>query len=201
MGTRLIPALAVIVGIASSAYPPIYAQPPQNESVTPYRVNPGDELEIFVWGEERLQRKVRVLPDGTFVFPLIGQISALNRLPTDIAGEISSRLKSQYSGAVPQVTVSVVSPAGMQFSVVGKVRNPGTFSPTRYMNALEALSLAGGPTEFAELGNVLIIRKSGNSLITIRVKLNDMLKGSPAAGDLSPGRIPQIQGGDTVIVP
>ena len=180
---------------------PIAAQGTAGEAIAPYRVNPGDELEVFVWGEERLQRKVRVLPDGTFVFPLIGQVIAVNRLPTELAGEISRRLQSQYSGAVPQVTVSVSAPAGMQFSVVGKVRNPGTFSPSRYVNALEALSLAGGPTEFAELGNVLIIRKSGNGLTTIRVRLSDMLKGSPTAGDLTASRIPQIQGGDTVIVP
>lgn len=192
---------AIMLVVLSGAFSPVSAQGAQIEAITPYRVNPGDELEIFVWGEDRLQRKVRVLPDGTFVFPLIGQINAVNRLPTEIASEVSRRLKSQYSGAVPEVTVSVSAPAGMQFSVVGKVRNPGTFSPARYVNALEALSLAGGPTEFAELGNVLIIRKSGNNLTSIRVKLSDVLKGSPSAGDLTPSRIPQIQGGDTVVVP
>jgi polysaccharide export outer membrane protein len=119
---------------------------------TPYRINPGDELEVFVWGEERLQREVRVLPDGTFTFPLVGRIDALNALPGDLEARITRGLQPQYRGAVPQVTVSVKSPAGLQFSVVGKVRNPGTFTPGRYVNALEALSFAGGPTEFAQLG-------------------------------------------------
>jgi polysaccharide export outer membrane protein len=97
------------------------------------------------------------------------------------------------------VTVSVKSPAGLQFSVVGKVRNPGTFTPGRYVNALEALSFAGGPTEFAQLGGIIIVRKVGSRLEALRVRLSDTLKGSP--GDLSAATIPQIQGGDTVVVP
>ena len=49
-----------------------------------YRINPGDELEILVWGDERLQRSVLVLPDGTFAFPLVGQVQAIGRLPSSI---------------------------------------------------------------------------------------------------------------------
>ena len=166
-----------------------------------YRINPGDELEIFVWGEERLQRVVRVLPDGTFAFPLVGQIDARNRLPAEIEGVISRGLEAQYRGAVPQVTVSVRNPSGMQFSVIGKVRSPGTFTPGRYINALEALSMAGGPTEFAQLGNIIIIRKAPGGLTSFRVRLNELLRGNPSPADLSSEGIAQIQSGDTVIVP
>jgi polysaccharide export outer membrane protein len=122
--------------------------------------------------------------------------------PGDVLEQVISRgLESQYRGAVPQVTVSVKNPSGLQFSVVGKVRNPGTFTPGRYINALEALSIAGGPTEFAQLGGVVIIRKEPTGLRSFRVRLNDVLKGSPSANDLSPAAIPDIQSGDTVVVP
>lgn len=170
-------------------------------AVTPYRINPGDELQVFVWGEERLQRSVKVLPDGSFSFPLVGRVDALNKLPTDLETIISNGLKAQYKGDVPQVTVSVTSPVGFQFSVVGKVRNPGTFTPGRYINVLEALSFAGGPADFAQLGNIIIVRKQGEGLTSFRVRLNDLLKGSPSQQDLSTSGIPPIQGGDTVIVP
>lgn len=170
-----------------------------SDAAQPYRINAGDELEINVWGEERLQRTVRVLPDGTFSFPLVGQVNALNALPGDIEKRIVTGLSSQYRGAVPQVTVTIRNPAGMQFSVVGKVRTPGTFSPTRYINALEALSMAGGPTEFAQLGNVVIIRKVGGRLEAIRVRLGEALKGSVSA--INDSNIPQVQGGDTIVVP
>ena len=72
--------------------------------------------------------------------------------------------RPQYRGNVPQVTVIVKNPSGYQFSVVGKVCSSGTFTPGRYVNALEALSIAGDPTEFAQLGSVNIIRNSGGQM-------------------------------------
>ena len=193
--------VAALAGLQLLAAVPASAQGPAGSAlVVPYRINAGDELEIFVWGEERLQRAVRVLPDGTFSFPLVGKIVALNSLPTEVESKITAGLAPQYRGAVPKVTVSVRSPAGMQFSVIGKVRSPGTFTPGRYVNALEAMSFAGGPTEFAELGNIIIVRKAGGTgLNAVRVNLKDVLNGSPR--NLTPSAIPQIRGGDTVIVP
>ena len=173
----------------------------QSSAPPAYRINPGDEVEVYVWGDERLQRVVRVLPDGSFSFPLVGRVEARGHLPSEIETFVTAGLRGQYAGQVPQVTVSIKNPSGLQFSVIGKVRTPGTFTPGRYVNALEALSFAGGPNEFAQLGNVLIVRKEGGSLRSIRVKLTDVLKGTPSGEDLSAQRIPELQGGDTVIVP
>jgi polysaccharide export outer membrane protein len=164
-----------------------------------YRINPGDELDIFVWGEERLQRTVRVLPDGTFSFPLVGKVDALNALPSEIEARITKGLEGQYRTAVPQVTVSVKTPAGLQFSVLGKVRSPGSFNPGRYVNVLEALSFAGGPTEFASLGNVVILRKTPTGAQAVRVRISDLMRGS--TDNLSSESLPLVRGGDTVIVP
>ena len=166
---------------------------------SPYRINPGDELEILVWGDERLQRTVLVLPDGTFAFPLVGQVTAIGRLPTDIERAITAGLQPQYKGPVPQVTVSVKKASGYQFSVVGKVRNPGTFTPGRYVNALEALAIAGGPSEFANTGGARIIRKAGDQLFVVPIRLQDALRGD--TGRLSSNEIPRIESGDTLVVP
>src|SRR6478735_6912475 len=141
-----------------------------------YRINPGDDLEIMVWGDERLQRVVRVLPDGSFSFPLVGQVMAAGMLPTDLARIITTGLRPQYRDVVPQVTVSVKNPGGYQFSVIGKVKSPGTFTPGRYVNALEAIGIAGGPTEFAQTGRIRIIRKSGSQVLTIPVHVGAALK-------------------------
>lgn len=164
-----------------------------------YRINPGDDLEILVWGDERLQRVVRVLPDGTFAFPLVGQVVAAGQLPSDLERVISAALQPQYRGAVPQVTVSVKNPGGYQFSVVGKVRSPGTYTPGRYVNALEAISIAGGPSEFASVGNISILRKYGQRILTIRVRLSDALRGDTSR--VTESDIPFIQSGDTLVVP
>jgi polysaccharide export outer membrane protein len=165
----------------------------------PYRINPGDELEILVWGDERLQRTVLVLPDGSFAFPLVGQVSAAGRLPAELQRTIAAGLQSQYRGPVPQVTVSVKKASGYQFSVVGKVRSPGTFTPGRYVNALEAIAIAGGPTEFAQTGSIRVLRKSSGRLVVVPVRLADVLRGDLSR--VSAEQIPRIESGDTLVIP
>ena len=181
---------------AQQSAAPANAQPGE-----PYRINPGDELEIYVWGEERLQRSVRVLPDGTIAFPLVGQLVAQGRLPGELEAAISNALTSQYRGEVPQVTVSVTSPAGMQFSVLGRVNSPGSFATGRYVNVLEALSMAGGGTEFADLDSVTIIRKSGSQLQVLRANLAPLLRKGVKTEDIARANIVRVEAGDTIIVP
>lgn len=166
-----------------------------------YRVNPGDELEVNVWREEQLQRVVKVLPDGTFSFPLVGTVVAAGQTAAQIETYITDALKRQYvDGNVPNVTVSVRSPSGLQFSVMGKVKSSGTFTPGRYVTLLEALSFAGGPDEFANLDNISIIRKTARGLVSIRARLGDVLKNRLQSDDAVKS-IPMIESGDTVIVP
>jgi polysaccharide biosynthesis/export protein len=166
-----------------------------------YRINPGDELEIYVWGEERLQRTVRILPDGSFAFPLVGQISAQGKLPQDIERTISEGLRDQYRGQVPQVTVSVKNPAGLQFAVMGKVNSPGTFTPGRYVTILDALALAGGPADFANLDAILVIRKNGAQMTTQRFRLSQLFKSGAGNDEVQRANIQRIESGDTIIVP
>lgn len=167
----------------------------------PYRIVAGDEVEIYVWGEERLQRTVRVLPDGTFAFPLVGQVTAQGKLPIELETMISERLKDQYRGQVPQVTVSVKSPTGTQFSVIGKVKSPGTFTPGRYVTILDAITLAGGPAEFANMDQILVIRKTGDQLTTLRFRLSPLFKSGAGDDEVQRANIQRIESGDTIIVP
>jgi polysaccharide biosynthesis/export protein len=164
-----------------------------------YRINPGDQIDVYVWGDERLQRSLGILPDGSFAFPLAGTVQAAGRTPTDIEKELSRLLAPQYKGEAPQVTISVRQPAGMQIAVIGKVRSPGNFSPTRYVNVLQALALAGGPTEFADLSNVIVLRHEGDRTTVLRARVGDVLKGRPG-GNLG-SDLPQLKAGDTVVVP
>src|SRR5690349_664831 len=118
------------VALACSPLALFLASPAAAQAQDPaYRINPGDELTISVWGEERLGRDVSVLPDGTIAYPLVGQVHAAGMLPTEIESRITAGLKPQYRGPVPQVTVSVKRASGFQFSVIGKVKAPGTFTP------------------------------------------------------------------------
>lgn len=199
------PGIAAAQSASASAPPASAPSAPAGQQPTPavssYRINPGDQLEIYVWGEERLQRSLRVLPDGTIAFPLVGQMKVSGLLPQQVEEMVSARLQDQYRGAVPFVTVSVSSPDGMQFSVLGKVRSPGSFSVGRYVNVLDALSLAGGPAEFANLGRILVISHRGDQLVTTTVRLDDLFKGGAGTRDVQQANIVQVMPGDIIIVP
>jgi polysaccharide export outer membrane protein len=165
-----------------------------------YRINPGDEIEVYVWGEERLQRNIRVLPDGSFSYPLVGRVDAAGKLPAELEATIQRGLASQFRDQVPQVTVSIKSPSGYQITVIGKVRSPGSLAPGRYVNVLDAVFLAGGPTEFANTNDVVVMRKvPGGGMNPIRVRLSSWIKGDVGSRDLN--SLPELQSGDTVVVP
>ena len=195
-------AATILLAVPVKSQNQVAAQEVESRQITQsYRINPGDQLEVSVWGDDRLQRQVTVLPDGTFSFPLVGRIMAEGYLPADIEGFITEGLRDQYRGEVPEVSVSVTSASGMQFSVVGRVNTPGNFTPGRYVNILEALSMAGGPSEFANLDNVLVVRKSGGELTPVRLRLSSLFSRGADAEDISRATIIEIRPGDTVIVP
>lgn len=167
-----------------------------------YQVNAGDELDVFVWGEERMQRVVRVQPDGTFSFPLAGTVQATGRNVSDIAAEIRERISVNYRSSVPDVTVSVREATGMRFYVVGKVRTPGSFTSGNPVNILQALSVAGGTAEFADIKNAVILRQTPNGQVVEPVQLSTILKGGRAmnAGVLSKP-LPMLLSGDVLVIP
>lgn len=194
------PAMAQAQGTAQEARQPLPGAQP-TPAVSSYRINPGDELEIYVWGEERLQRELKVLPDGTISFPLIGQLQVQGQLPQDVERMVSERLRNQYRGDVPFVTVSVRAPAGMRYSVLGKVKSPGVFDAGRYVNVLEALSQAGGPADFANLDNLLVIRGNGANAQSIKVQLGRLFKPGASAQDVRNANLIEVAPGDVIIVP
>ena len=205
MIARFLAALALVLPAAS----PLLAQRPAAPAATrlavppnSYRISPGDQIDVFVWGEDRLARTLLVLPDGSFAFPLAGTVQAAGKTPIAVEGELSRLLAPQFKGVAPQVTVSVKAPTGLQISVIGKVRAPGTFSPTHYVTVLDALAQAGGPTEFADVSGIMIIRNAGEGgPSVIHVRLDNVLRGKPSQNDLAASNIPQLLAGDMVVVP
>lgn len=183
------------------AAPPRAVAGAPTPSVSSYRINSGDELEVYVWGEERLQRQMKVLPDGTIAFPLVGQLRVAGQLPQDVERMVSERLRPQYRGEVPVVTVTVRQAAGMRFSVIGKVRSPGVYDTSRYINILEAIGQAGGPAEFANMDGISVIRDEGGTLKSYSIKLSQLFRSNVNENQLRNAGILQIRPGDVIIVP
>ena len=134
-----------------------------------YKLHAGDKIEISVWKEPDLQRSVNVRPDGRFSFPLTGDVVAAGRSVEEVRGDIENRLKKYIPE--PVVTVTAVETGGNRVYVIGQVARPGMFVMNPELNVLQALTLAGGPTPFAKLDSISVLRGTGTAQKTLSVPL------------------------------
>lgn len=158
-----------------------------------YRIGPEDVLHISVWKEEDLDRKVLVRPDGGISFPLAGDIQVSGRTPLEVQDEIRSRLQRYVPDA--EVTVSVDTISGYTVFVLGEVEAPGQFTLGRYVDVVQALTLAGGFTPYASSRNIQILRRQDGREVTYEFDFRSISRGR----DLDQNII--LQSGDVVLVP
>ncbi|HKQ82093.1 MAG TPA: polysaccharide biosynthesis/export family protein [Steroidobacteraceae bacterium] len=159
----------------------------------PYTVKPGDLLSVSIWKEPDLQGDVLVTPDGTFAFPLVGQVDARNKTVTDLHKLITERLKGYISD--PVVTVSVKEIKGNKVYVIGQVTRPGEFIVNPSVDVMQALSMAGGTTPFASLANIMILRRAAGNQQSFRFDYTNVVKGRSLEQNI------ELQSGDVVVVP
>lgn len=160
---------------------------------TEYLVNPGDLLEVSVWKELDLQRTVLIRPDGAFSFPLSGDIVAEGRTVGDIRAELESRLATYIPNLV--VTVTVAEIRGNKIFVIGQVKNPGEFVMNPRVDVMQALSIAGGTTPFAQLNNIRILRRRDGVQTIREFRYSDIIKGQNLSQNIL------LEVGDVVLVP
>lgn len=158
-----------------------------------YIVQPGDLLTISVWKEKDLQGDFSVRPDGGLNFPLAGDIAATGKTVEQLRKDIAAKLTKYVPD--PVVTVIVKQSLGNQIFVIGKVNKPGSFPAMRNMDVMQALSIAGGPTPFASLNKIKILRRVNGELKAIPFKYSKVEKGEHLEQNII------LQGGDTVVVP
>ncbi len=150
-------------------------------------------LQISVWKEEGLEREVIVRPDGGVSFPLAGNVTVAGKTPAEVEGEIAKRLQRFIPDAV--VTVSVVKLQGMRLYVTGQVRNPGQFTVGRYVDVLQAITLAGGLTPFAKDGDIKIIRREDGREVVHKFNFGEVRRGENLQQNI------MLRTDDVVVVP
>jgi polysaccharide export outer membrane protein len=123
--------------------------------------------------------------------PLVGEVRAAGRTPSEVSGEIESRLRQRYI-VDPQVVLSVKKAAPRTISVEGQVNKPGVYEIDGNATLLTALAQAQSPTRVAQLSDVVVFRSQDGKRLAARFNLNDIRKG--AAPD------PQVVGGDVIVV-
>jgi polysaccharide export outer membrane protein len=158
-----------------------------------YLVQPGDTLQVGVWKEQELQGEVLVRPDGGMSFPLAGEIEAAGHTVEEIRKVLQSRLTKYIPD--PVVTVVVKKADGSRIFVVGKVNRPGDFPLYRPIDVMQALSLAGGATPYADVNGIRILRREGTHQEVFHFRYDDIRRGK----DLSQNIL--LRSGDTVVVP
>lgn len=186
--------LAVSLGCTIIAAP-VMAQPSKGALKPPeeYRIGPEDVLEVSVWKEEDLQREVLVRPDGKISFPLAGDIKAAGHTPEEVQQLITQKIQRYIPE--PVVTVTVKQIGGNKIYVIGQVQQPGAYVVGRYMDVMQALTMAGGLTEFAKEGDIRVLRRKGGEEIVMPFEYDDVKKGRKLEQNII------LKGGDTVVVP
>lgn len=140
-----------------------------------YRIAAEDVLQITVWKEDGLDKEVIVRPDGGMSFPLAGDVHAAGQTPKEVEAEIARRLARYIPDAV--VTVSVKELKGMRIYVNGKVNNPGQFTVGRYVDVLQALTLAGGLNVYANADGIKILRRENGKEVVYKFDYDEVKNG------------------------
>src|SRR5687768_1396937 len=135
--------------------------PKSYEAPTGFLLGPEDVLEITVWGNKDLTRVTPIRPDGLISMPIIGDVQAAGLTADALAQRIAERLK-QYLATTPSVSVSVKTINSYSVYVLGEVAKPGKFQLKSYITVLQAISMAGGFTDYAKKNKLQVVRVTEN---------------------------------------
>ena len=141
----------------------------------PYVLGCGDTLKVTVWRHEEASADAVIMPDGKVSLPLVGEMAAAG-LTVD---ELRDELNRKYADYItePHVTITVKETNSLKIYVLGEVMRPGEFKLNSYTDVLQALSLAGGFTIYANRSTIHIIRKEGDKKIKISFNYNEVVAG------------------------
>lgn len=160
-----------------------------------YLIGPGDTLQIFVWRNPELTTSVPVRPDGKITTPLVQDMVAVGKTPSQLGRDIEQVL-AEYIRS-PQVNVIVSNPvsAFSQVKVIGQVMNPQSMAYREGMRVLDAVLAAGGLAEFAAGNRAKLVRKENGQEKEMRVRLDDLINKGAMKHNL------ELRPGDVLVVP
>jgi len=185
---------AVLADAAEPASPPAVSPEIAKVAAT-YIIGPGDTLQIFVWRQPELSVSVPVRPDGKVSTPLVEDIVAVGKTPSQLAREMEKVL-SEYVRS-PQVNVIVSQPISTysQVKVIGQVAKPQALPFREGITALDAVLAVGGLAPFAAGNRAKIVRTENGKQRELRIKLDDIIN----KGDMQQNIL--LQPGDVLVVP
>jgi polysaccharide export outer membrane protein len=157
-----------------------------------FMIGPGDEIDIVVYGEEKLSGRFTVSPAGILTFPLIAPINVIGMT----AAQLTKRLESALDGMVknPRVTAALLGVRSFSVFFAGEINRIGVVPLTSETTFLQAMTRAGGPTAFAT-GRIVLIRQVGNNKVRrFSLRYEDILTGEKYIDNIT------LESGDVIYV-
>jgi polysaccharide biosynthesis/export protein len=166
------------------------------KTTSEYLIGPGDRLQVFVWRNPEISVTVPVRPDGRISTPLVEDMVAVGKTPSELSRDIEKVLAKYVR--TPIVTVIVtdfVGTFGEQIRVIGQAANPKALSYREKMTLLDVMIQVGGLAQFAAGNRAKLVRYEGGEQTVLRVRLQDLVE----KGDIS-ANMP-MRPGDVLIIP
>ena len=186
----------VAAGCASGGAPPVVPEGARASAETDYIIAPGALLNIFVWQHPDLSTVVPVRPDGKISTPLVEDMMAAGKTPTELARDMEEVLARYIRQPTVNVIVQNAAPSfQQQVRVVGQAANPQALAYSDGMMLLDVMIQVGGLGPFAAGNRAKLIRRTAEGTAEFGVRIDDLLN----AGDMRQNV--QIQPGDVIIIP
>jgi polysaccharide export outer membrane protein len=160
---------------------------------TGYVIGAEDVLHIMFWREAEMSAEVVVRPDGKISLPLLKDVQAAGYTPEQLAGVVEAAAAKYI--ADPDATVIVKEIRSRKVAVLGEVSKQGMVPLTRDMTVLQVIAEVGGLLEYADRGNIVIVRRENGAERRFRFNYSDVIKGKNVQQNIL------LQPGDTVLVP
>jgi len=189
------PAAPALARAAERGTPPAAAAGPApiDPNAATYVIGIEDVIQITVWKNADLSVTVPVRPDGKISLPLIDDVTAAGLHPLDLKDELTRRWKAFLSA--PEVSVIVKEVNSFKIYMVGQVTRQGELQLKGPTRLLQAISLAGGLTSFADRSKIVLLRESGGREIRREINYKRVISGKDAEDNIL------LERGDTVYVP
>lgn len=191
----LLMSLLVLAGCSSTPQlPPASAAAPTQSPE--YFIGPLDNLNIFVWRNPELSQIVPVRPDGRISMPLIEDLTAAGKTPSELARDIENQLKKYLQDPIATVIVtSFNGPYSRQVRVIGEAAHPQAIPYRDNMTLLDVMIACGGLTQFAAGNRATIVRTVESTEKPFRVRIADLIKDGDVSANV------QMLPGDVLIIP
>jgi polysaccharide export outer membrane protein len=139
----------------------------QSASAQPYVLSPDDQVTISVLGHADLSQSVIILPDGTFRYPIVGNVHAAGMTVQGLTQALTTGLSTDLNQ--PEVTVTVMQTRPRLISVLGDVHAPGQYPVKTGEHLLDVLAACGGPSQSSQLTSATLVTDNGAKSMTLDV--------------------------------